>query len=359
MHPQPLVSVILGLYNVEHFLKKKCLQDIRQQTYPNLEIILVDDGSTDATGRLIDDISKEDTRIRVIHKQNGGVSSARNCGLDIASGEFIYFCDVDDDLNPTLIEQSTKLMQEHPIDMLIFGFNVIYANGSILGETVRFEDSLINSNDELKEILISKLLDILPCGNGFLWNKFYRREFIERNHFRFDDLLLQQDEVFNIQIYPKVDRLYVSSAVLYNYYVYESGNNRSRYIPNRFNIYHSIYKRMTSICADWGIMDQHCQEFINEKFYKGIVATLLDNPFYKGCPYRYKDRKWEFNEILSNPDVQDCMANLEGSSYFKGIKSTSYYWLSYRHKSYEIFTLLRCLFNIGDRCREMLRSISK
>ncbi len=359
MNSQPLVSVIIGLYNVERFLEKKCLRDITQQTYTNLEIILVDDGSTDATGKLIDELSTEDTRIRVIHKQNGGVSSARNAGLDIASGEFIYFCDVDDDLDLTLIEQSTVLMQKHAIQMLIFGFNVIYANGSLPNETVQFEDLLVESNDELKEIILSKLLDILPCGNGFLWNKFYRRDFIERYHFRFDDLLLQQDEVFNIQMYPKVERLYVSSAVLYDYYIYGSGNNRARYIPNRFNIYHSIYKQLTNTCTQWGIMDQHCHEFITEKFYKGLIATFLDNPYYKGCPYRYKDRKREFKEILSNPDVQDCLANMEGSSYFKGIKSILYYWLSYRLKSYEMLTLLRWLFNIGDRCREMLKNVLK
>ena len=356
---QPLVSVIIGLYNVERFLRKKCLRDIRQQTYTNLEIILVDDGSTDGTGKLIDELSTEDTRIRVIHKQNGGVSSARNCGLDIATGEFIYFCDVDDVLTPTLIEQSSTLMQEHSIDMLIFGFNVIYAKGSLPNETVQFEDLLLKSNDELKEIILSKLLNILPCGNGFLWNKLYRRDFIERYHFRFDDLQLQQDEVFNMQIYPKVERLYVSSAVLYDYYIYGSGNNRSRYIPNRFNIYHSIYKQLTSTCTKWGIMDKQCHEFITEKFYKGLVATFLDNPFYKGCPYKYKDRKREFKKILSDPDVQDCLVNMEGSSYFKGIKSISYYWLSYRLKSYEMLTLLRWLFNIGDRCREMLKSVLK
>lgn len=359
MNSQPLVSVIIALYNVERFLESKRLHDIRQQTYRNQEIILVDDGSTDNTGRLADELSHEDSRIRVIHKQNGGVSSARNAGLDIASGEFIYFCDVDDDLNPTLIEQSTAMMQEHSTDMLIFGFNVIYANGSLPTETVQFEDLLVESNDELKEIILSKLLDILPCGNGFLWNKFYRRDFIERYHFRFDDLLLQQDEVFNMQMYPKVERLYVSPAVLYDYYIYGSGNNRARYIPNRFNIYHSIYKQLTSTCSQWGIMEQHCHEFITEKFYKGLVATFLDNPFYKGCPYKYKDRKREFNEILSNPDVQDCLANMEGSSYFKGIKSISYYWLSYRLKSYEMLTLLRWLFSIGDRCREMLKSVLK
>lgn len=356
MNPQPLVSVIIGLYNVERFLKSKRLQDIRHQTYTNLEIILVDDGSTDETGKLIDELSAEDTRMRVIHKQNGGVSSARNVGLDIASGEFIYFCDVDDDINRTLIEQSTALMQKHAIDMLIFGFNVIYANGSLPNETVQFEDLLIKSNDELKKIILSKLLNILPCGNGFLWNKFYRRDFIERYHFRFDDLQLQQDEVFNMQIYPKVERLYVSSAVLYDYYIYGSGNNRARYIPNRFNIYHSIYKQLTSTCTQWGIMDQHCHEFITEKFYRGLVATFLDNPFYKGCPYKYKDRKREFKEILSNQDVQDCLANMEGSSFFKGIKSISYYWLSYRTKSYEMLHLLRWLFNIGDQCREILKS---
>ena len=355
MNPQPLVSVIIGLYNVERFLKSKRLQDIRHQTYTNLEIILVDDGSTDATGELIDELSTKDTRIRVIHKQNGGVSSARNAGLDIASGEFIYFCDVDDDLDLTLIEQSIVLMQKHAIQMLIFGFNVIYANGSLPNETVQFEDLLVESNDELKGIILSKLLDILPCGNGFLWNKFYRRDFLEKYHFRFGNEILQQDEVFNMRVYPKVERLFVSSDILYDYYIYESGNNRSRYIPNRIEIYLMVFHRLTEISEDWGIMDSHCRYFIDEKFYKGIVSCLLDNLFRPDNPNNFKQKKQEFIRILDIPDVYNCIVRIEGTPHLKGIKSPFYYKM-YKLKCFEGFAAFHWIFSLGDKVRNFLKN---
>ena len=182
MNPQPVVSVILALYNVKRFLERKRLHDLRQQTYSNLEIILVDDGSTDGTGEMVEELSKEDPRISVIHKQNGGVGSARNAGLDLATGEFVYFCDIDDDLNLSLIEKSLLSIQENRADVLVFGFNVIYTVGGLPTETVKFNDALFNNNDELKRVFVKELLDIQPCGNGFVWNKFYRRDFIESNH---------------------------------------------------------------------------------------------------------------------------------------------------------------------------------
>ena len=353
----PLVSVLISLYNVERFLLNKRLTDVREQTYSNIEIILVDDGSTDNTATLIEDLAREDKRIKTIHKENGGLGSARNVGLDAAVGEYVYFCDVDDDIHLDLIEKCVFLIQKYQADLLIFGFNEIYKSGVKPPNEVSYIDKVIECNDDLKKVFVDTIM--LSNGADFVWNKFYSRSFIENHHFRFGNLCIQQDGVFNIKIYPHVNRMVISSAVLYDYYFYGSGNNRARYIPNRFNIYHSIYKQLTSTCTQWGVMDKHCLEFITQKFYKGLIATFLDNPFYKGCPYKYKDRKREFKEILSNPDVQDCLANMEGSSYFKGIKSISYYWLSYRLKSYEMLTLLRWLFNIGDRCCEMLKSVLK
>ena len=357
MNPQPVVSVILALYNVKRFLERKRLHDLRQQTYSNLEIILVDDGSTDGTGEMVEELSKEDPRISVIHKQNGGVGSARNAGLDLATGEFVYFCDIDDDLNLSLIEKSLLSIQENRADVLVFGFNVIYTVGGLPTETVKFNDALFNNNDELKRVFVKELLDIQPCGNGFVWNKFYRRDFIESNHFRFGNERIQQDELFNMRLYPSVNRLYTSSEVLYDYYIYESGNNRSRFIANRYEIYHSIYKQMMELCDRWGVLDNDCLEYINVKFYKGLVCVFLDNVNYENCPYGYKERKQEFLDVLSTKDVQDCLANMEGSSYFKGIKSKCYYKAAFLRKDYYTFLLLKWLFGIGDSIRAFLKGI--
>ena len=344
----------MGLYNVERFLKKKCLDDLRNQTYQNLEIILVDDGSTDGTSGFVDELSNEDLRIRVIHKENGGVGSARNAGLETATGEFVYFCDIDDDLHLDLIERCVSLIENKRADMLIFGFNVIYSTGIRPAETVCFQDKMFYDNKELKKVILDELLDILPCGNGFVWNKFYRRDFIEHNHFRFGDETLQQDEVFNMRIYPKLDRLFVSSDILYDYYIYENGNNRSRYIPNRIDIYRSIFHQLTGICKEWGILDNHCKYYLDEKLYKGIAGCLLDNLFRPDNPNDYKEKKREFKRILNMPDINDCIMRIKGTPHIKGLKSPCYHKM-YRLKWFEGFVALHWIFSLGDKVRDFLK----
>ena len=116
----PLVTVAIAAYNVENFLVDG-MNSVFNQTYDNIEIILVDDGSTDNTPKMCDEIAEKDSRVRVFHKENGGLGSARNVGIDNAKGEFLYFFDVDDTIEPNLIEENVKMAQEHNSDLVIFG----------------------------------------------------------------------------------------------------------------------------------------------------------------------------------------------------------------------------------------------
>ena len=107
-----MISVIIPVYNVESYLKR-CVDSVRQQTYIDLEIILVDDGSTDDSGKLCDNLAAEDNRIRVIHKENGGASSARNTGIDNAKGEYIGFVDSDDIVSEDLYMHLFELLRQN------------------------------------------------------------------------------------------------------------------------------------------------------------------------------------------------------------------------------------------------------
>ena len=100
----PFISIVVPIYNVEKYLKK-CVESILNQTYKNFELILVDDGSPDRCGEICEDLKKKDLRIRVIHKENGGLSSARNAGIDVAKGEYIGFVDSDDYIEPFMYEK--------------------------------------------------------------------------------------------------------------------------------------------------------------------------------------------------------------------------------------------------------------
>lgn len=338
---QPLVSVLISLYNVERFLLKKRLIDVREQSYNNIEIILVDDGANDNTPTIIEKLAKEDTRIKTIHKKNGGLGSARNAGLYAATGEYVYFCDVDDDIHHDLIDKCVSLMQKHQAEMLIFGFNEIYKSGKYPSSTYSFSEKVIESNDDLKSIFVDSLL--LSHGVGFVWNKFYRRDFIEDHYFRFGDQYIQQDEVFNLQLYPYVNRMVLSSEVLYDYYIYETGNNRSRYIPDRFEIHHSIYQRLSEITKRWGIKDERSDEYILMKFFHGINDAILFNGFHKNNPQSFNERETEFQLILKNKDVQYCLSQVRQKNTL-GLETKAYLW-AYQSRNYRLLGLVRNLFH--------------
>ena len=221
------VSVIIGLFNVVKYLEEKRLSCILQQSWNNLEILLINDGSTDNTPEICRELAREDSRIKFIDKTNGGLGSARNAGLDSASGEFVWFYDVDDDVELDLVEKNVRWMQDFGVDMTIFGMTLTYPDTGKTEES-HFTDRLFTNNDDLKASFVDELF-LVPNGNGFVWNKFYRLDFIQRVRARFGHQLIQQDELFNLQLYPQVCRLYLSSEALYHYYIYSSGNNRSRY----------------------------------------------------------------------------------------------------------------------------------
>lgn len=125
-YANPLLSVIVPVYKVEQYLKR-CTDSIRNQTYKNLEIILVDDGSPDDSGRLCDEIAMQDDRIKVIHKKNGGLSSARNAGIEIASGDFITFVDSDDWIDLNIYKKCINIFQRYECDVV--DFKATFSNG--------------------------------------------------------------------------------------------------------------------------------------------------------------------------------------------------------------------------------------
>lgn len=125
-----MISIIVPIYNVEKYLPK-CIESIINQTYTDLEILLIDDGSTDNSGLICDKYASIDNRIRVIHKKNGGLSDARNVGLDICKGKYISFIDSDDYIELTMYEKMIKIMINQKVDIVSCNYNHIYNNNKI------------------------------------------------------------------------------------------------------------------------------------------------------------------------------------------------------------------------------------
>ena len=206
-----LLSVIVPVYKTEKYLDK-CINSIVNQTYKNLEIILVDDGSPDNCPQMCDEWAKKDGRIKVIHKENGGVSSARNCGLDIAVGEYVAFVDADDYAEPNMYEVLLQGLEEYNVPVAECSVFREYENGT----TERWgnadaEYEYVNKEDVLKRLLLSRDLLIMST-----WNKLFRSEAI--NSIRFDESIrINEDLLFVFQVFSNIDRHIFINKSLYHY----------------------------------------------------------------------------------------------------------------------------------------------
>lgn len=177
-----LLSIIVPVYNVEQYLSK-CIESIIQQTYDNYELILVDDGTPDNSGLICDNYAKQFSQIKVIHKANGGLSSARNAGLDIAKGEYIAFVDSDDWIEPTIYSDMIDCIEKYSCDLVECGINLVYEN------YVKPYDSTLDIYEVIdgKEAL-RRHLDIFNRTNQSIprtavWSKLFKRSFWENNRF--------------------------------------------------------------------------------------------------------------------------------------------------------------------------------
>ena len=205
------ISVIIPIYNVEKFLKQG-IESAINQTYTNLEIILVDDGSTDLSPQICEEYSKMDKRIKVIHKENGGLSSARNAGLDVATGKYIMFLDADDTFEPNACEVLYKEIEKTDADFVVGNYIHMTHDG------VKWESPLFDVNlyDNF-ELSINDFQKSFFVMNSVVWNKIFRRDFIEKHHLRFIPKALAEDAIFSTYCYVYTNKAFYINDVVYDY----------------------------------------------------------------------------------------------------------------------------------------------
>lgn len=256
-----LISVIVPIYKVERYLNK-CVDSILNQTFTDFELILVDDGSPDNCGRICDEYAEKDNRIHVIHKENGGLSDARNAGLNYATGEYIVFVDSDDFIEPDLLEKAYSTIVKG-YDIVSFGFNVIGVDGSIsaiihpeVGKELRFEKQA----DYLEFIL--KIFMNWRVG-WEAWSRIYRRDIIEKYELRFEDnsRIFAEDMYFNFCYIVHTKTMYAMKDCLYNYLRRNDsimGKDIKKSNLNRFN---ELAKAVLEHYKKYPDLDYLCEHF--------------------------------------------------------------------------------------------------
>lgn len=216
-------SVIVPVYKVEKYIGR-CIESILGQSCDDFELILVNDGSLDDSGRICDEYGLKDSRIRVIHKENGGVSSARNAGLDVAKGQYIVFIDSDDEAMPDYLE----CMDGYPADLVVAGVRNVDEIGKQHG-ALEYPQALLSdlTVEDIEKMCENKALN-------FIYSKCYKASLIQEAHLRFDEAMhLAEDTLFVAEYLCRCSSVQYVAALPYLYYKYDSttlSSFRSEYV---------------------------------------------------------------------------------------------------------------------------------
>ena len=259
-----MVSVIVPVYNVENVLHY-CIESILDQTFRDFELILINDGSTDRSGVVCDRYAETDDRIRVIHKKNGGVSSARNAGIDAAEGEYICFVDSDDRLCEAFLSEMVNAMESELADIVVCGYSVTKF-GKLVEERLFHEGGI-------EKVLRKNIYDLV-CRTLYSapWCKLFRSRIISNNKLRFpEDMSLGEDMLFNFMYTDCMDEICVLNKALY---IYNTDNDNSLLRGYRRDLLEDVEK-----------INRFCIHYLR----KWKVGESVIDQIKIDCYYRYEN----------------------------------------------------------------------
>ena len=308
----PDVSIILPIYNSSSFLPK-CLESILSQTFKNLELLLVDDGSTDSSLEIMKEYAKRDGRIRVFHQENAGSGSARNHGLREATGEWVAFVDSDDWLDQDYLEKLWSDMED--VDFVLCGMNLIDRNGGHRPTKLRTKEVPYTKNEvyTLKEIYNSLNMYALcgPCC------KLFRKVIIEAHSILFpEELSFGEDSLFVARYLHHIRKVRIVDMPLYN--VQSREGSLCATIPNpalRLDAYQRVHQETLSFCKTQGIEDLSSQEsyYIDRLlFCAERMRTCLDADSFR------KERSSCYDYVYHSPYKKTSGNKLTPLFYFCG-----------------------------------------
>ncbi len=289
------ISIIVPVYNVEPYLNN-CVSSLINQTYKNIEIILVDDGSPDQCPAICDAYALEDRRITVIHKKNGGLSDARNAGIKKATGEYILFVDSDDYIEIDTCEKLSEIINSHEVDIVVGNARKVED-----GECYPIKHTYIPKKDVISGCEYLKLELRKGTMHMAAWLNLYKRSFLINNQLSFEVGLLHEDEEFTPRAFLKANSVLGTSSTFYNYLIREGSITTSKkklknaeHIMKTCKKLEKIYERiedseLKALLKD-NLVDKFLNTFQNARLYNRKYKALVDKSFLKNKAYTKRNR---------------------------------------------------------------------
>jgi len=263
----------MSVYNTGKYIRT-AIESLQKQTLPDMEFLLIDDGSTDDSGRIMDEYAKTDPRIRVIHKANGGLSHSRNLGVREATGEYIGFCDPDDWFDPDMYQRFYDRAAETKADVVVCGLNEVYEDtGKTFAVEYPFLGDSVCVGAQVRQVYLAN--NIKGTLHSFAWNKLYRRSLLlERDITSPEEMHLMQDTVFAIRLFLAVDRAAYLDCRPY-YFRRHGGSNSMKYRPDIFEIACRIHRERMAALEPGGICGQGIELDIGGWLMRQCVCAVL------------------------------------------------------------------------------------
>ena len=274
------ISVIVPVYNVEQYLER-CVDSIINQTYTNLEIILVNDGSTDNSGKLCDELAKKDERIRVIHKENGGLSDARNRGIDEAKSELVGFIDSDDYIDSDMYEVLLENLNDTDADLSMCALYDVY-NNTPEEQVTNKEIWELSSEQAIKMVMEAKILSVTAV------NKLYRKSLF--SDLKFEVGKIAEDAFIMIKLLDKCEKIVATNEKKY-YYVHRENSITTQKFSTKFlNVIEAYEQNSNIILEKYPKLKDVAQTRMNWAYFYVLDRLLLDD--------NYNDKELE-NKLIS------------------------------------------------------------
>ena len=298
------ISVIMPAYRVENYIER-AVDSLLRQTFHDFELIIVDDGSPDGTGRAADALAARDSRVRVIHQPNAGAPSARNRAMETAQGRYFFFMDADDWAEEAMLAEMYALAEKHDLQAVVAGFYIdtYYDETRFTRQTLSQPDEIFPSQAAFRAAayrLFDKNLLYTP------WNKLYRADYLRENNIRFPETFWD-DFPFNLAVFRDIERVGVTERASYHFIRARAESETARYRADMYEKREEENGWMIELYDHWQVNDPASREMIARRYAERVVGCV-ENVANPACPKTRRQKMQIVREMLDNPALREALA---------------------------------------------------
>lgn len=304
MHPK--ISVIMPVYNVEKYVGR-AIESVLNQTFGDFELLVVDDGSTDGSGRVCDRYASRDARVQVFHQQNSGAPAARNFAMDRARGDYLCFMDADDWVEPQMMERMHGFACEGDLELVVAGFYIdTYcddAASDCFRQTLSVETQVYPSQRAFREDayrLFDRNLLYTP------WNKLYLRSYVEERSLRFPQTFWD-DFPFVLSVIRDVERVGVMQDAFYHFIRARAESETSRYREGMYDKREEEHSWMLDLYRHWDVSDERSLEVVYRRYAERLIGCI-ENVVCPNCTLPPSEKRAAVGRMIGTPQAKEAVA---------------------------------------------------